>query len=184
MDFPGEEKRIRALFSEQKLEDVRLAPSFGRVWNRAQLQTIRPRRAFNLSFIAATALLVCALASLAIWSQYSRQRDPARALAMVGPAVLPTPADKAVVPASSSGPDQMPKRRVVTRGRTLKLTAAPQTTLSATNQKTIQAAKEIGSWSSPTATLLSSPSSEVMNSLPQLNENANELKSFLPSRPR
>jgi len=48
-----------------RLADEQTAPSFVGVWNRAQAKTIRTPRAFNLSFVAATALLVCALVSLA-----------------------------------------------------------------------------------------------------------------------
>src|ERR1700704_3527117 len=67
MELVGEEKRIQALFSEARLADEQTTPSFVRVWNRAQAKTTRTQRAFNLSFVAATALLVCALVSLAWW---------------------------------------------------------------------------------------------------------------------
>jgi hypothetical protein len=40
----------------------------------------------------------------------------------------------------------------------------------------------LSSWRSPTATLLSSQNDALLNSLPQLNENARELKSFLPNK--
>src|SRR5882672_5679109 len=67
MELIGEEKRIQALFSEVRLADERTTPSFVGVWNRAQAKTTRAQRAFNLSFVAAMALLVCALVSLAWW---------------------------------------------------------------------------------------------------------------------
>jgi hypothetical protein len=53
----------------------------------------------------------------------------------------------------------------------------------AANRKLTQDAKAITDWESPTSALLSSPSDELFSSLPQLNENANGLQSFLPSRP-
>jgi hypothetical protein len=53
----------------------------------------------------------------------------------------------------------------------------------ADNRKLAQNAKAISDWQSPTADLLNSSSDELFSSLPQLNENASELKSFLPSRP-
>ena len=43
-------------------------------------------------------------------------------------------------------------------------------------------ARAISSWQSPTETLLSSPNDDLLKSLPQLNENSTELKSFLPNR--
>ena len=58
----GEEKEIRALFSELKFADEQTAPSFTAVWHRAQSRSLRPQRAFNLSFAVATALLICGVA--------------------------------------------------------------------------------------------------------------------------
>src|SRR6266542_5247045 len=75
MELVGEE-RIQALFSELRLADEQSVPSFAAVWNRAQSRTYRPQRAFNLSFVAATALLVCALVSLALWSRQWQQSQP------------------------------------------------------------------------------------------------------------
>ena len=45
-------------------------------------------------------------------------------------------------------------------------------------------AKAISDWASPTSTLLSFTGDELVTSLPQLDENASDLKSFLPSRPK
>jgi hypothetical protein len=53
----------------------------------------------------------------------------------------------------------------------------------AANRKLTRDAKAITDWESPTSALLSSSSDELFSSLPQLNENANGLQSFLPSRP-
>ena len=72
MELVGEQKRIQALFSELRLADEQTAPRFAVVWNRAQARSSRawrPTRAFNFSFVAATALLICALVSLALWSR-------------------------------------------------------------------------------------------------------------------
>ena len=51
----------------------------------------------------------------------------------------------------------------------------------AANKKVLEDAKAIAKWASPTAALLSSSTDQVLTSLPQLNQNANQLKSFLPS---
>src|SRR5437588_12853524 len=67
MELVGEEKKIRTLFSELRLADEQTVPSFSATWNRAQARALRPRRAFNLSFAVVTALLICALVSLAWW---------------------------------------------------------------------------------------------------------------------
>ena len=77
MELVGEEKKIQALFSEVRLADEQITPSFAGVWNRAQAKTVRTQRAFNLSFVAATALLVCALVSLAWWVKHSQPQQGA-----------------------------------------------------------------------------------------------------------
>jgi len=181
MESVGEEKRIRALFSELKLADKQSAPGFVGVWNRAQLDSMRPRRAFNFSFVAATALLVCALLSLAIWSKQSQRNLPAKLeTAVHAPKAVET------VPATINEP--APSSRY-TRHRTqsplqVRKTNNRQAVLAAANEKILSDARTIESWSSPTSNLLSSPGSEVLNSLPQLNENATDMKSFLPAKPR
>ena len=182
MELVGE-KKIQALFSEQRLVDEQTVPSFVGVWNRAQSKTFRPQRAFNLSFVAATALLVCALVSLALWSrQWQRNQDalvsvppvsttgPAPVQVGINEGNLPTPVQK--VPGSSS------------KSRALKLAARRQALLVAANRKATHDARTLASWESPTATLLDSSTDELLKSLPQLSQTVDELKSFLPSSPK
>jgi hypothetical protein len=59
--------------------------------------------------------------------------------------------------------------------------AQPVTQMLAFNQTTVKETT-IDSWESPTSGLLSSPTDGLFKSVPQLNENANEMKSFLPGR--
>jgi hypothetical protein len=182
MELVGEEKRIQALFSELRLTDEQTAPSFAAGWNCAQSRTYRPPRAFNLSFVAATALLVCALVSLALWSrQWQRKADalssvptvttagPARVLVGINEVKSTTPVQKGV--------SVSPKSRA-------KLAARRESLLLAANRKAAHEAKAIASWQSPTTTLLASPSDELLKSLPQLTQTVDELKSFLPSSPK
>ena len=67
--------------------------------------------------------------------------------------------------------------------RRKKSIASRKTVQLAANRKLTREAKAITDWESPTSALLSSSSDELFSSLPQLNENANGLQSFLPSRP-
>ena len=178
MDSIGDEKRIRALFSELSFADEQVAPGFTAIWHHAQARSVKPRRAFNLSFVAATALLVCALATLAIWTRYSQ---PARSAAAY--AVLPSPADfPAALKNKSDGVIQVGTVKQVRppKGPRMKSSASRQTLL-AGNYTTLPKARTIDDWQSPTASLLSSPSDDLFRSLPQLTENANEMKSFLPT---
>src|SRR5256885_1919163 len=75
MEIIGDDKKIRALFSEARVADEAAAPSFVSVWHRAQSRALKPRRAFKLSFAAATAVLVLALGSVAVWSIYFQRSN-------------------------------------------------------------------------------------------------------------
>ena len=184
MEIVGAEKRIQALFSEARLADEQITPSFVGVWNRAQSKTTRTQRAFNLSFVAATALLVCALVSLAWWVNRA-QRNQGVVIANVppitdvGPTNVVQPPVKAVV-----GFTPVPQPHYNERPRGLKSAARRQAVLMAANRKAARDAKAIESWQSPTATLLDSSSDELLKSLPQLNQTVDELKSFLSSQPK
>ena len=192
MELVGEEKKIPTLFSELRLGDEQTVPSFGATWNRAQARALRPRRAFNLSFAAATALLICALVSLAWWSRHwQRTREP-NVVAIAPSGVVPDLKPSAGVPASKESPapsGSEPKKSVSAahrfeasaRLRAGRLAARQEANLLAAAKK--QAAA-ISSWQSPTATLLSSPNDDLLKSLPQLNESTNDLKSFLPNTPK
>jgi len=183
MALVGEEKRIQALFSEVRLADEQIAPSFARVWNRAQAKTMRTRRAFNLSFVAVTALLVCALVSLAWWSRHW-QRNPG-----VVANAPPAPAERQVrlsvgdYGVNSSNPERKHDRPSA-KLRAVKLAARRQALLVAANRKATHEVKAIASWQSPTASLLDSSSGELLKSLPRLNQTVDELKLFLPSQPK
>jgi len=60
-------------------------------------------------------------------------------------------------------------------------TAPANPQLIASNQTTVKETT-IDNWQSPTAGLLSSSTDGLFKSVPQLNENANGMKSFLPGR--
>jgi hypothetical protein len=182
MELVGE-KKIQALFSEQRVADEQTVPSFAGGWNRAQSKTLRPQRAFNLSFVAATALLMCALVSLALWSrQWQRNRD---ALVSVPPVSTAGPAQ--VLVGINEGNPPTPVQKVTgssSKSRALKLAARRRALLVAANRRATHEAKALASWESPTATLLDSSTDELLKSLPQLNQSVDELKSFLPSSPK
>jgi hypothetical protein len=190
MELVGEEKRIQALFSNVRLADEQITPSFAGVWNRAQPKTVRTQRAFNLSFVAATALLVCALVSLAWWSRNWQRNPDVNATVPAVPATSPVKAgidpvkvggENIAVNSSRPGPKRYDAS---SKSPAMKLAARREALLVAANRKATHEAKAIASWKSPTATLLDSSSGELLKSLPQLNQTVDELKSFLPSQPK
>ena len=193
MEIIGDDKKLRALYSEAKVADGAATPSFTSVWHRAQARSLKPRRAFNVSFALVTALLVLTLGSLAVWSMYSprsKQRDEAAknkpAPGGIAPAAVNSPekpkTDEQVliVEKSPEVPVAAPVHRSV-KPRVRRSTAQAGAQMLAYNQTTVKETT-IDSWESPTSTLLSSPTDGLFKSVPQLNENANEMKSFLPGR--
>lgn len=188
MELVGEQKRIQALFSELRLADEQIAPRFAAVWNSAQARssrTGRPARAFNLSFVAATALLVAALVSLALWSKYSRPNTRPNAVLVTGtttPAARPV---QVVGNADANPPVPGDKQlRAKPRSRAMRLAVQSRALMLTVNLKAEHEAKAISSWQSPTTALLKSQNDELLKSLPQLNESADELKSFLTNTPK
>jgi len=187
MEIIGDDKKLRALYSEAKRADGAAMPSFTSVWHRAQARSLKPRRAFNLSFALVTALLVLTLGSLAVWSMYSTRSHQSHEAASNQPkpdAVVPPTAnspetaspgdDVRVADKGPSTPIERPVHRSI-RTRVKRSTSGDAQLLAA-NQTTIE------TWQSPTAGLLSSPTDGLFKSVPQLNENAKEMKSFLPGR--
>jgi len=178
MESIGDEKRIRALFSEVRLADEQGAPSFIATWHRARSRATRPRRAFKFSIVTVTALLIFAIAGLAVWSRYSQLSETKYS------AIATIPASSFAPPASRTEIVVDTRREIkpsVTTSRPRPATRRNAMTLAA-NRKAEQQAKELAGWQSPTSSLLASPSDGLFKSLPQLNENANDMKSFLPNR--
>jgi hypothetical protein len=181
MELSGEEKKLQALFSELKAADEVTAPRFARVWNRAK-PGARRAFVFNPAFVAATALVVCAVISLAVWSRFRQQTQPAvvrvetPAAPKSGKSTVPPTVEPTLVPTTTPAKEGTTARR----NRT---TVRRNSSQLAANRKLTRDAKAITDWESPTSALLSSPSDALFSSLPQLNENSNGLQSFLPSRP-
>jgi len=181
MELVGEEKRIQELFSGLRLADEQTVPSFAASWSRARSRTYRPQKAFNLSFVAATALLVCGLVSLALWSKQWQRNSVA--LVSVAPVTTARPADAVAVNQDVNPPTPV-QATSSGKSRALKLAARRHSLLLAANRRAAYEAKAIASWQSPTASLLDSPSDELLKTLPQLNQTVDELRSFLPSSPK
>jgi hypothetical protein len=181
MELSGEEKKLQALFSELKTADEQAAPQFGATWNRAQ-SAPRKIHMFNPAFAAVALLLVFALVAFAVWSRYSRTTSSPQPIIAQGPQNPGTSAS-AEPPASpkSATPLPQPKTGVVWLRRK-KVTSARNVMIATANRKLQKDAKSIASWTSPTSALLESPSDEIFGSLPELNQSATQLKSFLPSR--
>jgi hypothetical protein len=164
MDSAGDKKRIRALFSELSLEDQSAAPRFDELWRRAQTTTPDSRLRPSLMLLV-SALALVALCSFALWSRY-RSAQPAQVVISPTPPMPHAPEqDKAAFATERKSPRQFQKK--VARQRKI--------------QRSVQDMAMLSKWQSPTVSFLQPPVSPVFESLPQLDQSARELKSFLPN---
>jgi len=180
MELSGEEKKLQALFSELKAADEQTTPHFGATWNRAQ---IAPRRVriFNPAFVAAALLLVFGVVAFAVWSRHSRTATSPQPVIATAPQ-NPGNSARAEAPPAPTPERLLPQPKTAVVLSRNKTTGQRNVMLSAANRKLQKDAKSIASWTSPTSALLESPSDEIFSSLPELNQSATQLKSFLPSR--
>ena len=183
MELVGEEKRIQALFRELRLEDEHPTPRFAVVWNQAQSRSFAPRKMFHLSLVSATALLLCALVSLAwLTRQWQRSQQQNVAVTAVDPIPSVSAAPTGVKQELNIVSGSDPNRRSSSKALSMKLAVRRHAEMLAARRAEIRSATAISSWQSPTTALLRSPGDAVLTSLPQLNKSVDELKSFLPSR--
>lgn len=163
MELAGDEKRIRALFSEQRFDDQSMAPSFDRLWNPAR-RTQPQRVAFMQPLAALGAFAVLAVVfALGLRSPQPASQDKAH---VSGPVASPSLESRIEV---RNKPPARPRRMVQRRNvRPNELEHA-----------VIKQAEVLASWQSPTGALMVSPVAPVLSSLPELTESVKELESYL-----
>ena len=155
MELDGTEKRIQALFSELSLEDRTRLPRFEKLWT----ETTSPAPVFRRSWAVAAALVVIAASSFALWSRKSQT------VLNIAPVAIPTPASPQLASIVQPTRPQQPHRKKTVRQRSV-----------------LSEAALLSRWQSPTQNFMQSPSSVSFNSLPQLNQSAKDLESFLPKK--
>jgi len=160
MELRGDEKRIQALFSELLLEDKSITPRFEQLWNYAQ-STKAVRRFSRLSVALASLLIVAAFAALALWSN-DKSVASVPSVAKIIETTKPEPKQEILV----AGPkkSRRPKRHHKIEPNTLEQAAL------------------LSNWQSPTGIFMTAPTALVLNSLPQLDQSADDLKQFLPKK--
>lgn len=161
MELDGTEKRIQALFSELSLEDLRRTPRFGQLWT----ETTSPRSLFTRSFaVTAAVVVITAAISFALWStRYESALN-------ISPLELPT-LKSDLQPNQLAAVVESPRQQVHPRP---KRTVRPR--------QIITDAALLSRWQSPTQSFMDTPSVPVFNSLPELNQSAKDLESFLPKK--
>jgi len=168
MELTGDEKRIQALFSELSFEDAQNAPRFEKLWREAALTAPTPRLRKSLVLAAAATVIVAVTVLFVAWS---RDNSPENAKSAAPQPVANDPApqtphrdERSIVQRRTSSH--------ATRRRTLARRQRSERALE-------QQAALLASWKSPTENFVTSPTSSGFDSLPQLNEAAKDLQSFL-----
>ena len=162
MELGGTEKRIQALFSELSLEDRAHLPRFAQLWTRVEKTS--PAPLFRRSWaVTAAVVVIAAASSFALWSRQSQT------VLNIAPLEIPAPASPQVasVIVEPARPHQPRQKRIVRHRQP---------------DSVFTEAALLSRWQSPTQNFMQSPSSVSLNSLPQLNQSAKDLESFLPKK--
>ena len=176
MELAGDEKRIQALFSELSRDDAQAAPRFEKLWREASpAQRVPP---FSKPLVVIVATLIVAFAVLFV--TVSRDKAPAEQnVQNLAPQPIPSrPASQALKPDNSEPDNKVAQRRTPShshRRRTLARRPQREPALA-------QQAAMLANWKSPTENFMTSPTRSVFNSLPQLDESAKDLESFLSTK--
>ena len=161
MELGGTEKRIQALFSELSLEDRRRVPRFEKFWT----ETKNPAPLFRRSWIVTAAVVAIAAAtSFALWSNQSQT------VVSIAPVEISTSTSPQLALVVDPPRSHQPTRhkRIVRQRQT--------------DRFVFNEAALLSRWQSPTPNFMQSPSSVSFDSLPQLNQSAKDLESFLPKK--
>ena len=175
MELAGVEKRIQALFSELTLEDQSGAPTFEKVWNRAEFAAREPGRRVRRSFVVITTAVVMSV-SLTLGLLYRRSLQPDRTEASKvsrnSTTVMTRP-----IPTPERFASAIPPRTIKSIQPIYKRSHRKQTSVA--RDATVTKAATIASWQSPTAILMESPGRSFLKSVPELNQSVRDLQSFL-----
>jgi hypothetical protein len=168
MDSAGDKKRIRALFRELSLEHQSVVPRFEEIWRRAETtapDSLRSSMSPSLTLLVSV-LALAAVGSFALWSRYPSAQT---AQVVVSPThTLPRAIEQEKVVSTTQIKSSQQFRKRVARQRKM--------------QRPVQELAMLSNWHSPTVSFLQFPVSPVFNSLPQLDQSARELESFLPDK--
>ncbi len=182
MELNGEEKTIRALFREMKLEDERATPTFAREWKRWPSRPEAP-----LSFgrpVFAVALVCLILVSTLLLRLHFFGTEPLKHEFTKQLELDERPDPEQVSRRDGVSPVNKEARKLKNRAATRRRLDGPSRNarLSSSLRRRRGEASLVSDWQSPTRAFLRSPGDELLRSLPQLNQSSLELGSFLNSR--
>ena len=173
MNLNGDEKRIRRLFREMRVDDQRRAPAFAGVLADAHSGTRRSRdRSWRFAIAVATLCAALLIALVVIVRPSKPQGPPGDSKQAAATNVEPGTQPQAFPTASGlQTPSVDPGRATIKRARHRR------------HSKQVEfAATQLFAWKSPTASLLQTPDDLLLRSLPRLGESLQTIKSFSPDQ--
>lgn len=180
MELNGEEKTIRALFREMRLEDERATPPFAREWKRKASAQGAPHRFGRAVFAVAMVCLILVSTFMLrrnfwkqpVWHESAKQSEMNR-----------RPGQEQLARREGVGEESKeagkPKNRVARRPGLNG--ASRKARLASPVRRRKGEDIFVSNWQSPTRTFLRSPVGELLRSVPQLDQSSLELRSFLNS---
>ena len=171
MELAGDEKRIRALFSDLALEDQSRVPHFEELWARAETNVRLPVLISMRRVIVFAAVVVFAAVCLVATSSWYAASESEQSL-IVPPQNIPTTSVSRVV--KSEQPLSADTKTLGANRRRRPLRHRQ------TERITTDEVVALSNWQSPTSAFLQSPTAFALSLLPQLDQSARDLESFLP----
>jgi hypothetical protein len=175
MNLNGNEERIQQLFGEMSRDDQQRTPRFASMLAAANSRGAHSRdEAPSLRFAMAIAMLFAVLLiSVAITVRLSKSQNPAGDGAQVaGPVTPPEPHPGVALSQPDPGIAKVYAPKPVIKH--VRHRRQP-------NQIEV-AIKSLFAWQSPTAALLTTPSDDLLKSLPKLGESLQTIKSYSPDQ--
>ena len=168
MNLSGEEKRIRQLFHELSRDELERAPEFA-VLVAANSLRLRSRNRSRLLRFATALLVLFAVVMTALMVEPSRPPGPDTPLQSLAPEPEKTNRAEPLPPGATQ--DALPGRRGAKMRRHRR-----------SPDRLTVAMRSLFAWQSPTASLLTAPGDELLNSLPRLGESLQTIKSYSPDQ--
>jgi len=185
MAFTGEEKTIQALFDELRLDDSITAPPFARLTNNVNMvhagsdsKFVRRRNNLRLvGFATAIALLLSLLTARSLLHRFKDIATQNRARmdkSSPGQTLFEPPTANNALNGNSANVDLLSHReRKKERRRRISVK------LRSGDPERFALENSLSQWRSPTTTLLRVPGNQLLRFVPQLNQPADEMKTFL-----
>lgn len=181
MELDGEEKIIRALFREMKLEDDRATPAFVREWRR------RPSRPARRHF-GRVAFAVAVVSVILISTMWLRRHLPIlkplpnQVTEQYEMNAVRDQKQSSRSDASSLVDDEGKTANNLTSKRRWSDRSRRHARLTSSLRRRKKEPAFLSDWQPPTSAFLRLPGADLLKPLPQLNQSSRELGSFLNSR--